>query len=249
VNIRIRSQVLRNSAARIIQTHLEGMGVDVIRGRVESDAPIVNWGVSGTGQLPSLNENCNWFNKRTALERFNNAGVRAPQPFGLDWEDLKFPFLARKVAHRRGNDILKIENYRQAHEASLTHDFGVPYIPKVAEYRTWVFRDEVIAVYEKKYQGEGKYDGVIWNHQDGLFKFVSLKEANWPKGIMGPSIMAVKSLRLDFGACDVMKDVDGNLWMLEVNTAPHIDGLERNSGKVLAQRMFEWALEFHEEFA
>jgi glutathione synthase/RimK-type ligase-like ATP-grasp enzyme len=248
MKIRLRSQTLRNSALKIIQQHLEGMGVEVIRGRVEAkDIPIINWGISGIEQLPSLNENCNKYDKWEALTRFISAGVRAPRPFELTKAglgDTKFPILARLVSHKRGNDIVKVDNLEALFDVAYTHEFGVPYIPKVAEYRTWVFRDEVVAVYSKRYQGKGKYDGVIWNHQDGLFKFVSLKEANWPKGIMGPSIMAVKSLHLDFGACDVMKDKDGQLWMLEVNTAPHIDNVERKSGQMLAKRMYEWAKEF-----
>jgi glutathione synthase/RimK-type ligase-like ATP-grasp enzyme len=247
MKIRLRSQTLRNSAAKVIQQHLEGMGVEVIRGKnVDTEIPLINWGVSHN---VGLNWYCNWFNKQEALTRFINAGIRAPKP--LSWDNMEnddekpvFPLLARKVSHRRGNDIVKIESFGDLAKVWRTHDFFVPYIPKVAEYRTWVFRDEVVAVYEKRYQGKGKYDGVIWNHQGGLFKFVSLKEANWPKGIMGPSIMAVKSLHLDFGACDVMKDEDGQLWMLEVNTAPHIDDVKRKSGLMLAKRMYEWAKEF-----
>jgi RimK-like ATP-grasp domain len=246
MKIRLRSQTLRNSAAKVVQQHLEGMGVEVIRGKnVDTEIPLINWGISHN---VGLNWYCNWFNKQEALTRFINAGIRAPGPLKPeDFDDgIIYPLLARKNQHRRGNDIQFVKDFDMA-DAIMDRgecDFFVPYIPKVAEYRTWVFRDEVVAVYEKRYQGKGKYDGVIWNHQGGLFKFVSLKEANWPKGIMGPSIMAVKSLHLDFGACDVMKDKDGQLWMLEVNTAPHIDNIERKSGLMLAQRMFEWAKEF-----
>jgi hypothetical protein len=251
MRIRLRSQTIRNSAAKVIQQHLEGMGVEVLRSKnINFDVPTINWGISGDGILPSLNTVCNMFNKQEALMRFINAGVRAPKPFELDGfetddVELPYPILARKVSHRRGNDIVKVNEFIDIADVLDSHDFFVPYIPKVAEYRTWVFRDAVVAVYEKRYQGKGKYDGVIWNHQDGLFKFVSLKEENWPKGIMGPSIMAVKSLHLDFGACDVMKDKDGQLWMLEVNTAPHIDNVERKSGLMLAKRMYEWAKEFN----
>jgi hypothetical protein len=248
MKIRLRSQTIRNSAAKIIQQHLEGMGVEVLRGPnvVEGNrnVPVVNWGVSHTN---GLNRNSNIYDKMRALEAFIINGVRAPKPFNLTrlgLGNVAFPILARKCHHHRGNDIVKVDNLEALFDVAYTHDFGVMYVPKVAEYRTWVFRDEVVAVYEKRYQGKGKYDGVIWNHQDGLFKFVSLKEANWPKGIMGPSIMAVKSLSLDFGACDVMKGEDGRLWMLEANTAPHIDNVERKSGRMLAQRMYEWAKEF-----
>jgi glutathione synthase/RimK-type ligase-like ATP-grasp enzyme len=246
VRLRLRTQVPHNQAALFIQEHLENMGVTVFRARQgREDVPIINWGI-GDERLPGLNTNCGYFNKQTALKRFNNALLRAPEPIAIDvvTEDLKFPVLARKNNHRRGLDVVKCENFEDLQKVLYTHDFVVPYVEKIREYRIYVFRDTVCAGYRKQYTGDGPNNYVIWNHQGGLFRQVCLADDNISDNVREIAIMAVKALRLDFGAVDMMQDKEKQWWVLEVNTAPGIDSLEKKSGIEFAKKFYEWGKEF-----
>jgi len=158
----------------------------------------------------------------------------------LDGEYRGVKYLARKTHHVKGQDVVMVDNARKAFQVQATHDFGVPFIDKVKEFRVWQFHKKTLAVYEKQYQGEGKpQQHVIWNHQDGLFKFVNIDRYEWPKLLRMD--LALEALYMDFGAIDVIEDKDGKVWMLEVNSAPMIDGVKRTSGVLLAKEIFKWA--------
>ena len=237
-----------------IETHLVDLGLKVYRGP-EMEKPfdaVVCWGMSYVDRPWVLNANCNRFNKMTHLEMFHRAGLNAPRPQCSDqgewgvmnnWKDGQgMVALARNISHQKGLDILVCKTREELERAMQDRDFWVEWIPTRTEYRVWVFRDKVLAVYEKQFKGDGEYKGYMRNHRFG-FEFVSRNM----EGISGMrelgkcSVAAVKCLDLDFGAVDVIRGKDGKFYVLEVNTAPNIDSPERKSGIELARCIKEWA--------
>jgi len=236
-----------------IETHLVGLGLKVIRGpNIQRDVDgVVCWGVQQE-VLPRsskrvLNANCNRFNKMTHLDKFIEADLLAPRP---EIDASKFvPFsisgkiaLARNISHQKGLDIVVCKTREELVRAMQDRDFWVEWIPTRTEYRVWVFRDKVLAVYEKQFKGEGEYKGYIRNHRFG-FEFVSrnMEGIGGMRELGKCSVAAVKCLDLDFGAVDVIRGKDGKFYVLEVNTAPNIDSPERKSGVELARCIKEWA--------
>jgi len=232
-----------------IETHLVGHGLKVHRGTkppAQYDATVC-WGTQYDGGEPCLNANCNRFNKMTHLEMFRQARILAPEVYLIHRPPRSahlapYPWLARKVRHQQGRDIVVCQSDREAYACFRTHDFFTPWIPTQTEYRVWVFRNKVLAVYEKQFKGEGAYKGYMRNHRFG-FEFVArnMEGVKGMRALGDCSISAVDCLGLDFGAVDVIRGKDGEFYVLEVNTAPNIDSPDRKSGRELADSIAEWA--------
>lgn len=234
----------RMCASAYLRTHLGGHGHDVIRSR---QAPAQYDAVVSFGQRhserhkPVINGECSRFNKSTHLKMFNDAGISAPVVHvDVDAYEEGTMTLARKLSHRKGLDIIECRTKQQLVEAMRQRDFWVKWIPTKVEYRVWVFRDKVFAVYEKQFKGDGPYQGVARNRRFG-FKFVS-REMDGVKhmdALRELCVKAVKTIHLDWGAVDVIRGKDGKFYVLEVNTMPNIDSLERKSGRELARLISE----------
>lgn len=99
------------------------------------------------------------------------------------------------------------------------------YIKKKDEYRLHVFRDKVFFVQRKARKKDVPDDKVNWqirNHGNG---FIFAHEGvDVPEKAKLDAITAVKQLGLDFGAVDVVHGTDGKFYILEVNTAPGLEG-------------------------
>jgi len=103
--------------------------------------------------------------------------------------------------------------------------FAVKFYPKRHEYRAHVWRGEVIALTQKKARRgteRSNEQRLIWNHANG---WVHCREnVEEPEGIRGLASQSVNLCGLDFGAVDLMLNRDDTLRVLEVNTAPGVDG-------------------------
>lgn len=96
------------------------------------------------------------------------------------------------------------------------------YIGRNTEYRVHVFREEVIDFAQKKKRRGEEADQMVKSHSNGWIfareEVVILTEA------LEASIQAVSVLGLDFGAVDVLAGSNGSVYVLEVNTAPGLEG-------------------------
>jgi glutathione synthase/RimK-type ligase-like ATP-grasp enzyme len=233
-----------NTAINILKRHLETRGHRVTRDPKDPDrwAATLRWGISYHGNKPAINANCNRFNKMEALYQFERAEI--PGPIAIsDWRLLKegdFPVLARNIHHTKGKDIIVCKTKQDAAALVNEKDFFTPWIPTKTEYRVWVLNDNAFAVYEKEYKGEGEYQGFSRNRAMN-FKFVKHDELLRTKALTQPSIQAVKVLDMEFGAVDVLLGKDGKYYVLEANTMPHIDSMDRSSGIRLAAGVSKWA--------
>jgi len=102
----------------------------------------------------------------------------------------------------------------------------VKYIPKKKEFRVHVFRGKVIDIVEKRRSTthgpvESEY---IRSHANGwIFCREGIQE---PSDLKFSAIASVNALGLDFGAVDIIwNEVFDKCYVLEVNTAPGIEGL------------------------
>jgi glutathione synthase/RimK-type ligase-like ATP-grasp enzyme len=133
----------------------------------------------------------------------------------------------------------------QPEDATLRHsDFYTRYIPRQSEYRTWVYRRRILGTYQKVLAYPQRYHRIGANHRNGfVFKLVASEAV--PAGLREIAAGAVDSLGLDFGAVDILLGVDGLLYVLECNTAPGVEGEDRQVIRALAAKMRRWIeLEF-----
>ena len=104
------------------------------------------------------------------------------------------------------------------------------YVRKQAEYRIHVVRDSAILIQQKRRDSEAEQDAdqkLIRNHANGwvfAVNNVEFKDDKQKDECVAASIAAVRSLGLDFGACDLVTDrKTGQPYVLEVNTAPGLE--------------------------
>jgi len=167
--------------------------------------------------------------KRNAMAVLDDADIPVPAytdsaaDVGLDGTPLTYPVLGRATQHAQGSDINLI---LQERDLNLTdNDFFVDYVPTQMEYRVQVFNGEIVKVHEKRLEteaaNEGDYTPYIRNHQK-RWVFVN-ERGSTPDEVRTHAIDAVDALDLDFGAVDVIHAETGEVYVLEVNTAPTLD--------------------------
>lgn len=85
--------------------------------------------------------------------------------------------------------------------------FWTKYIPHTNEFRVNIWRDQVVSIYEKK--TNGKY-----------FKFCLFKGQEQHPQLVELAKEIYKRIGLDWCGADIVRDKQGNLYLLEVNSAP-----------------------------
>ena len=223
---------------------IEKGGVEV---GVSKPTAVVSYGVRlGETKLPALNAMAGGRTKLEELRMLRKAGVRIPEliePSGAGWEKRVLaaaPVMARKLHHQGGVDVryttsLKWIKQRMAGGWA----YFTAFVPSKTEYRVWVYRSAHLCTYEKSLaHPEKQKNKHTRNHKNG-FAFVLVKEERVPRRAVELAKLAVKALDLDFGAVDVLAGTDGKAYVLEVNTAPGVDG-ERVSSIKLAAKIARW---------
>jgi hypothetical protein len=191
---------------------------------------VVNYGYSRRGTfrdgVPQLNARAGTLNKLQELQLLAKEGV-STVPHSVTPSTLTPPLFGRRIHHTRGNDIILVSCGRP-NPAKRISDFYTSVIPKSREYRVWAFRGIPIGSYEKvltykERLGRRGRSLDVWNWQNGYaYQFVHPKDA--PKELKQLGTMAVDALGLDFGAADIIQGKDGKFYVLEVNSAPGVEG-------------------------
>jgi RimK-like ATP-grasp domain len=239
-----------STGTEVLKTHLSNAGHEVVRNKEKKHDVTVCWGTSMQElRGPNLNGKVNAFNKFEHFTKFDDLKVKHPIVFLA--EDMgeymirppAFPWLARSLYHDNGKDITPVKSLREALSFLKTHkpDFFSVFIPTRTEYRVWVACRKAIAVYEKVHRAK-KYTGTEKDfnfYQSFLFEKDDDQLGN--EELCFPAIRAVRSINLDFGAVDVLLGTDGDYYVLEVNSMPNIDSIERVSGIRLAKSISKWA--------
>ena len=190
-------------------------------------------------------------NKLTALTLLRDGGVNVPfftteldKVVSIMEEDPQRRFMGRTlltgsggegcyfISGRAGDNEVSPEaaHNRNARVYKLFTD----YIPKTAEYRVHVMNGKVFDVTQKKsrksVEAVGGDDMFAMNPTNYKIRsynngWVFCREGiEYPPEILDVAIRAVQALSLDFGAVDIIWNRNKGIFVLEVNTAPGLEG-------------------------
>jgi hypothetical protein len=202
---------------------------------VKKDDVIVGWGVSNGMKYPENlpgNEVLNlplaveWAcDKLKTFKRLSAAGVETckwteHKDIAKQWLDDGHTIVARtELTGHEGSGIIIIEEGKELVEAPLY----TRYIFKEKEFRVHATRNKAFATHRKV--KDPKRDVVSWKVRSWKNGFIFQRNNIEPNQTRDElTVKAVAALGLDFGAVDIVEDKYGNFFVLEVNTAPGIEG-------------------------
>lgn len=191
---------------------------------------IINWG--NTGQPPfgkfTLNQPEAVALAVNKLKTFKIlAGHNIPtvpwtsnRAIAKEWQDQGATIVARKVlTGHEGNGIIIVEKGNELVEAPLY----TKYIFKEKEFRVHATQTSVIDTQWKI--RDPKREPKSWKIRSYGNGFIFQRKNIVPSAKRDAlAISAIKALGLDFGALDIIEDKHGNFFVLEINTAPGIEG-------------------------
>lgn len=217
---------------------------------------VINWGCSTAPN--ELNE-CYVLNIPEFVARASNKLSffdRMMERYGWDWGPYPFPdfttdkAMAIELIHEghmvvcrtvlnghSGKGIVLARTVDELVDAPLY----VKYQPKDAEWRVHVFAhlDEEYTDVQKKVKRkdyEGEHNRQIRNHQNGYN--YQRQNLNIPDGLTDLAIEVIEKFDLHFGAVDIIQYRD-NFYVLEVNTAPGLEGTTLDIYSEQLRRMIE----------
>lgn len=239
--IHLRVARVAATTGRTLQALLEGRGVQTTLnepGIAGGGVVCYGWGTGDGFPIPTLNANAGQYNKFDELMMLAAAGVPVPRAINSsDGTNFPFPAFARKYEHSGGRDlrvVLSADELPARIEAGW--NFFTEVLPVQTEYRVWVYRGRHLATYEKYLAHRERFRGYGRNTRNG-FAFGLRDESPYMTRVAGE---AVDALGLDFGGVDVIRKQDGTLAVLEVNSAPGIQGDHRQAIVRLAAKIARW---------
>lgn len=212
---------------------------------------LVNWGASnigrklfiaqdGSGGLNILNSPDavkKASNKLSSFNAFEQAGVAVPAfttelQQAVKWLAEGFDVVRRGVLSGHSGAGISIHTQLYDIEDLKGAPLYTKYVKKHQEYRIHVFRGEVIFQQRKARKHDVHDEEVNWKVRNlaGGFIFAN-QDVDAGEQARRESIKAVQSLGLDFGAVDVITNKAGQVFVLEVNSAPGVEG-----GTILAYK-------------
>lgn len=208
---------------------IDGDIIKLIKG-VEG-TKVINWG-HGDFLIPGI-EKISILNKPEAIriavnklhsfKKLAEVNVNTPKWFvdkvyAQAWLHLGHTIIARtRLEGRDGAGIVVVEPGETVPDAKLYTVF----IPDCTEYRVNVFKDKTIGV-QKKVPVPGKEHNHMIKTTGGGYGFHLLSESEIPNGIRPVAKAATAALGLDFGGVDLIRKPQGDVFVLEVNTAPEL---------------------------
>lgn len=223
-----RDYILYHPKTSVTGKHLKNvLGIDGgTRPPTDRVRNLIRWGNSEKVRYKprwywnSRNAVLNATNKFKSLVELERNYIPVPE-HSTDFDDLKFPMLARQYNHQAGTDIKLCMQRRDCRDAIREGaDYFVEYVPTKYEYRVHVFDNEAIKVSQKLRRRESGGKAWIRNTENGYVY------CNVRNGLSSDQIedcvSAVSVLGLDFGAVDLIVADDGEHYVLEVNTAPSL---------------------------
>lgn len=136
------------------------------------------------------------------------------------WSDNDCVVIARtKLTGHSGQGIIVIEKKQPVPDAPLY----TKYVFKVKEFRVHVSNGTVVDTQQKI--RDPNREPVTWkvrSHWNGFIFARNNLEPNADRDAL--AIAATGALGLEFGAVDIIEDKEGKFYVLEVNTAPGLEG-------------------------
>lgn len=163
-------------------------------------------------------------------------------PAWTEEREVRFPCVVRPGTHHQGRHLHVARNadeLRAAIRAVAGRGAGwyaSPLINKTAEYRVFIVSGRAVCVAQKT---PGNPGDVAWNVARGG-RFDNVLWDNWPLKAVRVSIEAFLKTGLDFGGVDVMVDAGGEVYVLEINSAPSLTSEYRQQ---CFARAFDYVIE------
>lgn len=198
---------------------------------------VINWGSSnanhpvfGFDHVKILNhpdQVADAANKLSSFEAFKAAGVKTPawttdKAEAEKWFDAGSVVVCRKVLNgHSGAGIVIAEQQDQLVDAPLY----TKYINKQEEYRLHVIGDQVVFQQRKARVKDVPDEEVNWKIRNLKGGFIyAIQNVNVCDDAKALAVAAVKALKLDFGAVDIILTKSQKWFVLEVNTACGLEG-------------------------
>lgn len=194
-----------------VERNLLNADIAIVYGLKKKERQLLGDGVYGK-IINNRQAIINASDKLLAFRLLREAGVPVPN-WNESIEGLRLPVLGRKIKHTQGKDIVFIGNESEI-GMNPPRDFYVEFMSIDKEYRYHVVGDKVIPTLKYDGQTEGK-GGYCRNSKTG-WKMTTCRPR---RSVTRIALAAVKALGLDFGAVDIIES-DGEIYVLEVNTAP-----------------------------
>ena len=136
---------------------------------------------------------------------------------------VEFPLVVRPAKHAQGRHLYVVETIHEFKRivqipAMRNGWYASELINKVAEYRVAVVQGRTVWVAQKT---PGNPDDVAWNVAKGG-RFDNVRWSDWPLKVVRVAIEAFNLSELDFGGVDVMVDAEGEVFVLEIISAPSL---------------------------
>lgn len=241
-------------AARVTGEMLE-RGVRAALAEEEIPEPdcVICYGAGYAGPKPSLNAKCSSKNKMEqgetlqaalnyeALRILVGGDIQFTNPKAL----LPVPVVGRKIKHSKGKDMRVCQTGLGVQMTMQKgRQFFTPVVLSDTEYRVWVYRKRILAVYEKQLT-EPELNVKFGRNRANGYTFHAVETENIPAALRRVSIAAVAALDLDFGAVDVLGTWNGTHTdimptVLEVNSAPGVSDERRTAIVRLIRRIVSW---------
>lgn len=204
---------------------------------------VINWGNSnpdvnlvGATVLNQPQEIADVTNKLKFFRRVSDLDVenrpRIPhwtqnKEEALGWiQDGKVAFARTKLTGHSGEGIVILENEQDV-VSIADNTLIVKYVPKKREFRLHFFEGEVFDIQEKKRSRDVPEEDVNWrirSHGNGfIYSRNDMDEV--PADVRSQADKTIGCLALTFGAIDIIYNQHHNeAWVLEVNSAPGLEG-------------------------
>ena len=136
-------------------------------------------------------------------------------------EFVGWSWVVRPKNHSRGRHLYVVTSPAELDAAIAKCGAGwyaSPLIDKVSEYRVFVVQGRAVAVARKT---PGNPEDVAWNVAKGG-RFDNVNWDAWPLKAVRVAIEGFNLSQLDFGGVDIMIDKEGEVYILEINSAPSL---------------------------
>jgi glutathione synthase/RimK-type ligase-like ATP-grasp enzyme len=198
--------------------------------KIKPEHQVINWGVSaafGTA-LNVLNNPINVKRATNKLEAFIH--LSAQDVNTVEWSDDKSDAIAwagdkktvvvrNKLTGHSGDGIVIIEPGSVLPTAPLY----TQYVFKTKEFRVHVVNGKVIDTQQKI--KDPTREPTTWKVRSHANGFIFARNGIVSDPLRDQlAVAAVSALGLDFGAVDIIQDKKGQLFVLEINTAPGLEG-------------------------
>jgi hypothetical protein len=186
---------------------------------------VFRWGctsvVNGNGQVVNKSAAISAVGDKRAFRKMTaDAGLAPKTWLSVNEEGIVYPVVLRRSTHAQGRNLHVCNNIQELRSAAARYGEGNYYISaliqKVSEYRVAVVSGRVCWVAKKT---PSNPNAVAWNVAQGG-RFDNVPWSDWPLKAVKVAIQAFKMTELDFGGVDVMLDAQGNVFVLEINSAP-----------------------------